>query len=147
MLKQKKLCTCLPCAHAFPAGGTKVKPFVRSLLRVSHGMLQPAPAQCCALLRVVGLVQRCFCASLGPAYHIPVCTGVPGLCWPCPATPCAEDSRVRMGCAVGGSASLKEGKDLLLLAVGLFGAGPLVGQNFAVVEKWGFLGCKAGSCS
>lgn len=137
------LCTCPPCRKDQSEALRGL-----ALLCVSHGMLQPAPAQCCSLLRALGLLQSCFRASLGPACPIPTYTGVPGLCWPCPGTPCAGDSRVGVGCAIGGSTSLEEGgEDLLLLAGGLFSAGPLVLSRFAVAQKWGFLGCKAGSCS
>lgn len=102
----------------------------------SHGMLQPA--RCRSLLGLVALVRRRLCASLGPTCHSPICTGVRGLRWPCPATPCVQGTA-----GLGQVVPLGEGKDPPLLAGGLFGAGPLVLSQFAMVEKWGLLGCEA----
>jgi len=64
---------------------------------------------------------------------------VPGLCWP--AVP------VQGTAGVGWVVPSEQVKDLLLLAVGWFGAGPRVLSLFAAVPRWGSSGCKAGSCS
>lgn len=108
---------------------------------MSHGMLQPVPAQGGGSGAKVFL---CISGTCVPHSHVHRGTRT---VLPCPGSPCAGDSRVRMGCAIGGSDSLDEGEDQLLLAVGLFGAGPLVLSCFAVVEAWCFLGCRAGFCS